>query len=289
MAISISVVIAARNAESTIAQQLDALCHQEYDGIWDVVVVDNLSTDTTAEIANSYRDRLSINVMSARDDSSVMYARNMGIAASTGDLIIFVDGDDVAAPGLLSAFSRKAGEFGILGGHVEESELNDPVICSWRYPVTERGLPTVFGRFRWFVGANCAVRRDIFDLIGVFDEELRYSGEDVEFSIRAQLVGMEIGWVPDAIVHYRHRVSMRAMARQQYSYGRGVVRLYKKYHHDVTVDNRAVQSIRALARLLYLLPNIARGRTRRGQWVRLAGGVSGQIVESLAQRIWYVG
>jgi len=255
----------------------------------DVVGVDNGSTDSTAEIAQSYADRLSITVIAAQDGYSVMYARNVGIVASTGDLVVFVDGDDVVEAGLLAAFGREAEEFGILGGHVEESELNDPVTYSWRYPVTARGLPTAFGRFTWFVGANCAVRRDVFDRIGLFDEELRYSGEDVEFSIRAQLVGLEIGWVPDAIVHYRHRTSMKAMARQQYSYGRGVVRLYEKYRLEVTVENRAVQTARAFARIVYRLPNVARGRTRRGQWVRLVSGVGGQVAESLARRVWYVG
>ncbi len=167
--------------------------------------------------------------------------------------------------------------------------LNDPVVASWRYALADNGLPVALGRFTFFVGANCAVWRHVFERVGLFDEELEFVGEDVDFSIRAQLAGFEIGWIPEAVVHYRHRSSLGALARQSYAYGRGSVALYDRYRGVAVPERRPLIAIRQSVRLLLSSPNLLRGRVRCGQWIRWAGFMSGQWVESLRRRVLYVG
>ncbi len=285
----ISVVIPARNAEGTLGEQLEALANQIYDGTWDVVVVDNGSTDATGSVARSYDSRLPLRVISARNGASAAYARNVGIASSTGELIVFLDGDDVASPGLLQAYAAHAGRYAVMGGHLDDYGLNDPVTASWRYPITGNGLPTAFDRFVFFVSANCAVARHVFDRVGMFDETLEYVGEDVDFSIRSQLAGFEIGWVSDAVVQYRHRASLASLARQYYAYGRGSVVLYERYRSLAAPSSRLVDSARAAGGLLRGLPSLVRGRSERGRWLMLASAMRGQVVESARRRVWYVG
>ena len=285
---AISVVIPVHNAETTLGEQLEALRGQAFDGEWEVVVVDNRSTDGSAELARSYESLLPLRVHEARARSSAAYARNVGVSASSGDLIVFLDADDVADPGLLAAYARADG-FDVMGGHLDDTLLNDPVTASWRYSFTAGGLPIALGRFPFFVGANCAVRRRVFERIGVFDETLAFVGEEVDFSIRAGLAGIEVGWVPEAIVHYRHRPSLRALARQNYVYGRGSVVLYERYRNLAAPARRVPIALRRVSRVLLTVPNLARGRSRRGRWIRWAAFIAGQAVESLRRRVWYVG
>jgi glycosyltransferase involved in cell wall biosynthesis len=285
---SLSVVIPAHNAEDTLADQLEALCAQGYDGTWEVIVVDNNSTDRTDALARSYGDQLPLRILAAREQSSVAYARNAGIAVATGDLLVFLDADDVAAPGLLEAYARGSEWFDVMGGYLDDFTLNDEATALWRYRIAEESLPRAFGRFSFFVGANFAVRKTVFDELGTFDERLPYVGEDVDFSIRAQLAGHEIGWIPDAVVRYRHRSSLKALARQQFTYGRGSVWLYERYRGIAGPGPRAA-ALRRFAEIVVRLPNLARGRSRRGRWIMLASSTAGQVAESVRRGVWYVG
>ena len=83
-------------------------------------------------VARAFEERLSLRVVSAPDKPSAGYARNVGVRAARGGLIVFVDGDDVADAGLLSAFARHAANHRMMGGHLDNSGLNDPVVASWR-------------------------------------------------------------------------------------------------------------------------------------------------------------
>jgi glycosyltransferase involved in cell wall biosynthesis len=286
---TITVVIAACNAARTLGAQLEALRAQCYAGEWDVVVVDNKSTDGTADVARSYAAGLRLEVVAAPERPSAAYARNVGIGASVGDLLVFLDADDVASPELLESYAASAGRFDVMGGHLDEGGLNDPEIAFWRYPLTTGGLPVAFGRFPYFVGANCAVRRRVFEQIGMFDPMLEFVGEEVDFSIRAGIAGYEVGWVPEAVVHYRHRTSLRALARQSYVYGRGAVVLFKRYRGFAEPPNRLAASAHRAALLTFRLPDLIRSRARRGRWIMLASATTGQIVECFRQRVWFVG
>ena len=167
--------------------------------------MDNRSTDDTVAVARSFEQRLRIRIVPALDKASAGYARNVGVKAASGDLIVFVDGDDVADPTLLSAYASRSREYRMMGGHLDDFVLNDPVVASWRYSLTGKGLPVTLERYPFALTSNMAARRSVFEKIGFFDDTLEYFGEDTDFSIRANLAGVQIGWVPDAVVHYRHR------------------------------------------------------------------------------------
>ena len=189
---SITIVIPAHNAENVLGEQLESLCEQNYDGIWDVLVVDNMSTDETSKVARSFGQRLRVEVIHADKTSSASYARNVGIKAATGEWILFLDADDVAGPRLLEAYAREMHRFSVLGGRLDDAPLNDPTVAAWRYSLSEYGLPIALGRFPFLLTSNCAVRREVFETVGVFDETLRYFGEDVDLSIRIGLAGLTL-------------------------------------------------------------------------------------------------
>jgi len=284
-----TVVIPAHNAEQVLPEQLEALCAQDYDGAWNVIVVDNLSTDGTSDVALTYRDRLNLRVISATDQASAAHARNVGVDAATGAWIVFVDSDDVADSRLLSTYARHAPRHEIMGGRLEDYVLNDPVVASWRFPLTEADLPVALGRFPFVLTSNCAIRHDVFDRIGRFDEHLSYYHEDVDLSIRVLLAGIKIAWIPEATVHYRHRDSLRDLARQQFIWGRGTVVMYEKYGAPNTLHHNLTYAISQGWKIAIGTSNLLRGRSRRGQWIRFASFVLGQVVQSSKMRTWYLG
>ena len=286
---SFTVVIPAHNVADVLGEQLEALCAQDYRGPWDVVVVDNLSTDSTRRIAGEFGSRLKLKVVDATARASAAHARNVGIEKATGDWIVFVDGDDVAAPTLLSAYARMTDRYRVMGGFLEEAVLNDPTVAAWRYPMTEGALPVALGMFPFVLTSNCAISRDVFDQIGVFDDNLEFFHEDVDFSIRAHLAGLEVGWVPEAVVSYRHRNSLRSLARQQYVWGRGSVVMFDRYRTATNQVRNVMYSLRKLMHVLVGIPNLLKSRERRGEWIRFAAFVGGQVVQSALIRVWYIG
>src|SRR6059058_4106784 len=102
----VSVVVPAYNCADTIDVQLAALAEQDYDGRWEVVVVDNRSTDDTADRARRWSDRLpGLRVVDASERQGVSHARNRGIEEARGDLIAICDADDQVQPGCLTAMA----------------------------------------------------------------------------------------------------------------------------------------------------------------------------------------
>ena len=93
MSLDLSVIVPCHNEAATLPEQLDALTAERWDGSWEIVVVDNNSTDATATIAASYAEGpVPVRIVTANDGASVGYARNAGAATSTARSIAFCAG-----------------------------------------------------------------------------------------------------------------------------------------------------------------------------------------------------
>jgi GT2 family glycosyltransferase len=282
-----SVVIPAYNAEAYLDAQLSALSQQADIEPFEVLVVDNVSTDRTVEVAAQHDGALNLRILTAAKGRSASHARNIGVAQARGDFIVFVD---VVDRFLLAAYGRRADAYRIMGGRYEESLLNDPQVAAWRYEMTKGGLPIAFGKVPFFLMGNVAIHRSVFDDIGNFDEALTHGGEEVDFSARARLAGYEIGWIPEAIVYYRHRTTLRGLSRQFFDYGRATARVYARYREQASLPSTTPRN--TAAAIWAVGPHVidvARGNERRGQWVRVSSFYAGETVESLRQRVWHVG
>ncbi len=139
--LDLSVVIPARNAAETIGSALDSLARQRFAGTWEVVVVDNGSTDGTAAVARSFAGRLpSIRIVEASERSGIPYARNRGVEAARGRLVAYCDADDEVSEGWLAGIAEGLDRYGAVATRKEHGKLNADWVRDSREVPTASGM-----------------------------------------------------------------------------------------------------------------------------------------------------
>jgi glycosyltransferase involved in cell wall biosynthesis len=286
----ITVVLCCHNGERTLGDQLAALANQDYEGQWELVFVNDRSTDASASIANSWSDRLPIRIVNTEGGGGLANARNIGGKAAAGDVLLFCDDDDIADRGWISAFAQAAREAPAFGGFLEELLLNDPRVRGWRYAMTPGRLPIAFGMVQVPVGCNCGVSSSVFRDVGGFTAEFSQfgSGEDVDFYWRVQLAGHKVQYVPSAIMHIRHRQDLKSLVRQSYRYGLGNAVLYRRFRHLGIQGTSAIATLSVIAKVARGIPGALTSRRKRGAWLRMTSYACGQAVGSIRNRVWHL-
>ena len=270
-AVDLSVVIPARNEAATISEQLGALSEQVWDRSWEVVVVDNGSTDTTVAIVDASR-RAGLN-----------YARNAGIEASLGRSFVLCDADDVVAPGWVAAMGRALEHRSLVTGPLELDRLNPKWLADSRGRGDERGLPSFHGIFPTVHGNNMGMQRAVWSELGRFDEDVLIGSDDVELSMRAWLAGVEATFVPDAVVHYRYRPEPSALWRQGRNYGRSRPLVMRRLRERGVECPSRLAGWRSWLWLIAHVPDL-RSAAGRAAWVWVAGNRVGQLEGSIRYR-----
>ncbi|HEX8137896.1 MAG TPA: glycosyltransferase [Pyrinomonadaceae bacterium] len=275
--VSVSIVIGTRDRPGDLHGCLSGLVAQQTNRQVEIIVVDNNpSSGETAEVVAMFPG-----VRLVREERrGVACARNAGILASVGEIIVTVD-DDVRVPSdwlekLVAPFSRSdcwavtgnvlpletetAGArlfeaYGGLGRGAEPFEVDREWFKSFRL----RAVPT------WRLGgtANAAFRRSVFEhpRIGLMNEMLGSGmpagvGEDTYLFYRVLKAGGSIRYEPSAYVWHRHRPELDGLRRQIYAYSKGHV----AYHLITLLWDH---DLRAVSRLVAALPVTHLGRLLR--------------------------
>ena len=226
----VSVIIPALNEERTIRECLVSLLTMDYPAERrEIMVVDNGSTDRTAEIVKSLPVRY---LQEERRGAS--YARNRGIEASNGEILAFTDADCVVTTGWLRELVLGFEGDGI-GGVEGETVAYLPVTPAEQYRARRRSssyLERVNDPLSPYANtANVAFRREVFQQIGLFDTRFSPAGgEDVDFSWRfLRETDLKLRHNPRAVVFYRCRSTVWGFVSQQMRNGRGLAILQAKY------------------------------------------------------------
>jgi glycosyltransferase involved in cell wall biosynthesis len=286
VAVQVSVILCVRNGAATIAQQLAALAAQDYAGSWELIVVDNGSTDGTAAVVREWEGRLpELRLVPAPDRPGLAHARNVGSRAARGPILAFCDADDVADGGWLRALVAGARDADLVGGRLEIELLNGELARQWR-GVSEDHLrrPAALGYLPYAVGANFAVRREVLESVGGCDEEFTVCGDDLDLSWRIQREGGSLTLQPEAVMHYRLRADLRGVMRQRYRYGRVEALLRRKFSDAIPPVAPAAR-LRSIVRLAARSWQLLGGPRRRGAWLVSASHVAGQLRGALIYRV----
>lgn len=285
----VSVIVPARDAAATLGRQLDALAVQDHTGPWEVIVVDDGSSDGTAAVAEAHRSVLpALRVVRAEGGGGVNGARNLGCRHSDGALLLFCDADDIVAPTWMSAMVAALGTAGAVGGALERHTLNGAVALAARPPAAVPSLADSFAFLPYPWGANCGVRREVWERLGGFDPTFTYGSDDVEFFWRAQLSGAALAFAADAVVLYRLRDRVRDMARQYYRYGRSHPLLYRRFAADGMPRSSSGEALREWARLLLRAGAVFGPEAARAQWAVRGALRAGRLLGSLRHRTRYL-
>lgn len=193
----VSVIVPAFNAESVLAEAIRSVDEQGYDDL-EIAIVDDGSTDGTAAVAAALGGRVRCLRQENRGPSA---ARNAGLAATAGEIVAFLDADDLWPERSLEVrleFLASKRDCTIVSGRVRD--LWPDLLGPGRHQLDP---PRAVHSFN----VGCALfRRSLFGAIGGFDETLRY-GEDVDLLVRAAARGLRRHCLDDVTLIYRRRLA----------------------------------------------------------------------------------
>lgn len=182
----ISVIIPAYQAEKYIAQAVDSVRIQNWQGQLEIIVIDDGSTDATVSVAETLGAKI---IRKAQGGAAS--ARNAGLQAASGDLILLLDADDVFAPGAVSAMydamlQNDADAVFAMAEDFISPELTD------QQKMELKSRPAAYSG----VLPGCSlIRRSVFDAIGLFDDTMK-SGETVAWQMKLRDAAIKTVQIP---------------------------------------------------------------------------------------------
>jgi GT2 family glycosyltransferase len=222
----VSVLVCTYNGSRTLRQTCDALDAVDYPD-YEVIVVDDGSTDDSAAIAASYDFRII-----STENRGLSSARNTGLMAASGEIVAYLDDDAMPDPDwltyLVEAFN--ADGYDAVGGPnlpvPGDGAVADAVAVSPGNPIH-----VLFGDrdAEHIPGCNSAFRTEALRSIGGFDPQFRAAGDDVDVCWRVRDAGGRIGYSAGAIVWHHRRDTVPRYLKQQRGYGAAEALLERKW------------------------------------------------------------
>lgn len=223
---NLSFVILTCNSEKYISQCVDSIDNSLPHGAKrEIFVVDNGSKDRTCSILDSKKSIVSIKL---ERNYGTTYSRNLALRKATGDYVVVMDSDIVIKRldwlSLLKEFAPKVGliapRLSLEGGECQNSVKKFPTL-QWRLAklkkiffninVEDKELYADLPKVRFpdtAISAFWVIRKAVIDSVGLFDEKIFYSPEDVDYCVRVWKKGFAIKYYQDTdIVHYTQQIS----------------------------------------------------------------------------------
>ena len=217
----LSVVVCAKNDESTIKECLESIRSNKPS---EVIVVHGESTDNTLKIARKYVDKFY-----SDKGRSLAYARQLGAKKARAKLISYTDADTVVPDGCYARMIKELKSKGWVGVHAQIVSPENNNYWEW---AEDQHFRAVFN--------NPGPRHRIGTIITVWDREkvlefgfdpfMKRTSEDQDLCIRLGEAGFTVG-VSTAVAYHRHRATFRRWVKQKFQYGKGNARSAFKHRN----------------------------------------------------------
>ncbi|MBI3602294.1 MAG: glycosyltransferase [Candidatus Omnitrophica bacterium] len=232
---TVSVIVPAYNACKTIGQTLKALAQQDYAEAFEIIVVDDGSSDQTAEVIHSFANARYVH----QPHAGPAAARNHGASLAKGRMLAFTDADCIPHKDWLSQLMGGfvAGDVAVvMGSYGITNSENLLAYCVYREILFRHqhllpDFPKVFGSY------NVCIQRHVFEHVGGFSTAYRYaSGEDNDLSYKIIESGWRIYFERNALVDHFHPTQIGIYLKEQFRHGLWRVMLYASHPAIVTGD-----------------------------------------------------
>lgn len=264
----VSVVLCTYNGGRTITESLEHLKSIDYPN-YEVVIVNDGSNDNTVSILKMYSDSYGYKVINT-GNRGLSYSRNLGIAASRGEIIAYIDDDAYPDPQWLYYLAisfMKNPDFAAVGGpNIVPPEDGMIAQCVANSPGGPAHVLISDKVAEHIAGCNMAFRREVLEELGGFDVQFHTAGDDVDVCWRIIKAGYKIGFSPSALVWHHRRSSIKKYWKQQYNYGRAEAMLLKKWHEKFNIMGHVNWSGIIYSKGLTRSLNSLRGIIYHGTW-----------------------
>ena len=219
-----SIIIPVYNDPEGLSQTISSLQKIESDEQYEILIVDNNSTDVTRDIANNFADNMSNTTVLVEDNIQSSYvARNLGIEYASGDILVFLDADMTVQPDYLQLLDEyfMSRDVDLVGCNVELYQPEENNTFFGRYDVATAFPIQLYIEKENFVPTCClSVRQDVINDVGNFLSNVE-SGGDTEFGDRVTSAGYSQHFAGHISVYHPARTSLQEHLSKAIRVGKG--------------------------------------------------------------------
>jgi glycosyltransferase involved in cell wall biosynthesis len=258
----VSVIVCSFNGARTIRDCFESIQKLDYPN-YEVIVVSDGSTDSTASITQEYDFRLI-----CTKNLGLSSARNTGLEAATGEIVAYIDDDAYPDPHWLTylVVAIEKSKYKAIGGpNIAPSGDGIFADCIANAPGGPIHVLLSDHEAEHIPGCNMAFRKSALEAVK-FDPQFRIAGDDVDLCWRFQEKGWTLGFSPAAVVYHHRRKSVLSYFKQQLNYGKAEALLEKKWPEKYDGVGHLRWTGRIYKRVLTKYLTVRRKRVYHGIW-----------------------
>ncbi len=244
-----SIIIPTYNRSEVLLKCLKSLDEMDYDSKdYEVIVVDDGSTDNTEEVVKSFRSRYTLKYFK-KENGGPGPARNLGIKNASFEYLLILNDDAICYPDLLREHDKvhklyPNQKISVLGAFPYKEKAQRKIFVYFlerstlvfAYPMMKAGQ---LYNYRFFWTCNISIRKQAIIDAGLFDEDFREPmTEDTELGYRLQKMGYYVLYHPDAFTIHEHSMDIEGFAKRQKMCGRNVVLLFNKHPELLQIEKK---------------------------------------------------
>lgn len=235
---SVSIVIPTYDEQDRLLAALQSLALQDYSPqAVEIVVVDDASPVFDPALCQEAAGAFTLRIIRHAANQGRARARNTGIRAARGELLVFLDSDMTVGPDFLrvhASFHQQPGTVVIGNIRFGPQFQGNPLSRYLETRGVHRLRPGDPVPFKCFVTGNSSVEREQLLRVGLFDEDFTvYGGEDLELGYRLHLGGAVFRYAPQALSHHHHLRSLEQLCRLMHTYGRHSIPVLLRKHPEL--------------------------------------------------------
>jgi glycosyltransferase involved in cell wall biosynthesis len=245
----ISIIVPVYNRAGELREFLDSFVSQEAADGFEVIIVDDGSTDDLPLVIEEFTDKLKIRVFHQQNQGPGA-ARNRGMKEAGGDVFVFIDSDCTVPTDYIRILQQtlNTGDFDAFGGPDTQRDDFPPFLKAVNYSMTSfigtggtRGTAKKSVARYYPRSFNMGIKRRVFEKIGGMNS-LRH-GQDMDFSNRIYKAGFKVIYIPELKVFHRRRTNLRRFFKQIFNWGVTRINLG-------TIDKAMLKPVHALPSIL---------------------------------------